>query len=401
FILDQEAISRQWREISEAFSRKRTSGYNEMLEEERLAKRAQDQARLRLQELSRRNALSGEDLPESVKENLSDAELTVFADVFTKLVQEGSSVEEATAVLSTQSIRSVLLSSIKIMHRLEAAPKETASRDLAHDLKEVVITIRPHFTPIEKVLRLTEQAGITLNEFDANYPWLTKTAVSATQIALMGPVRYVASEVVDHVAGSTIDKVKQDFYHFIAEKTHIHQQDVEVVSHCISFVASMFVSGSKHIVKDAKGIAKSAEKREHAIDVFIEKTTKGNKKTFSLSSQGSKTRAPSSKSIQSSEKVHGCSLSYVGDTHVYVMRESNGILYKVGESMQGVNKLGQSKRAAVQARKLFFETGKVHKTEIRRTFSTKAEARVYETKLIERYRKMFGDDLLPGNKGTR
>ncbi|OZA42378.1 MAG: hypothetical protein B7X84_06195 [Alphaproteobacteria bacterium 17-39-52] len=386
FILDQEAISRQWREISEAFSRKRTSGYN---------------ARLRLQELSRRNALSGEDLPESVKENLSDAELTVFADVFTKLVQEGSSVEEATAVLSTQSIRSVLLSSIKIMHRLEAAPKETASRDLAHDLKEVVITIRPHFTPIEKVLRLTEQAGITLNEFDANYPWLTKTAVSATQIALMGPVRYVASEVVDHVAGSTIDKVKQDFYHFIAEKTHIHQQDVEVVSHCISFVASMFVSGSKHIVKDAKGIAKSAEKREHAIDVFIEKTTKGNKKTFSLSSQGSKTRAPSSKSIQSSEKVHGCSLSYVGDTHVYVMRESNGILYKVGESMQGVNKLGQSKRAAVQARKLFFETGKVHKTEIRRTFSTKAEARVYETKLIERYRKMFGDDLLPGNKGTR
>lgn len=43
----------------------------------------------------------------------------------------------------------------------------------------------------------------------------------------------------------------------------------------------------------------------------------------------------------------------------------------------------------------------VFESDIRRTFSTKAEARDYETKLIERFRSMFGKDQLPGNKGNR
>lgn len=111
--------------------------------------------------------------------------------------------------------------------------------------------------------------------------------------------------------------------------------------------------------------------------------------------------APKGRELASTEKVHGCSLAYVGDTHVYVMRDSNGMIYKIGESMQGVNKFGQSKRAEAQARKLFRQTGIEHKTEIRRTFETKLQAREYETKLIERYRRMFGDKLLPGNKGMR
>ncbi len=101
-------------------------------------------------------------------------------------------------------------------------------------------------------------------------------------------------------------------------------------------------------------------------------------------------------------KAHGCSRQYVGDTHVYVVRnKETGQIYKIGESMQGVNRLGLSKRAEAQARKLFKETGQEHTTEIREIFGTKDFARSAETATIERYRSMFGKDLLPGNKGNR
>ncbi len=101
------------------------------------------------------------------------------------------------------------------------------------------------------------------------------------------------------------------------------------------------------------------------------------------------------------KKIHGNSRHYVGDTHVYVIRDANGKLYKVGESTQGVNKFGQSKRAQQQVKKLRKETNENFKSEIRAQFPNKAEARQWETGTIERYRKLFGTDKLPGNKGNR
>ena len=69
--------------------------------------------------------------------------------------------------------------------------------------------------------------------------------------------------------------------------------------------------------------------------------------------------------------------------------------------MQGMNKQGLSKRAESQARKLREKTGDNYKTEIRKTFDTKVDARTHETKTIEKFRELFGDDQLPGNKGNR
>jgi hypothetical protein len=92
----------------------------------------------------------------------------------------------------------------------------------------------------------------------------------------------------------------------------------------------------------------------------------------------------------------------VGETHVYVIRDvEKGTIHKVGESMQGVNKLGQSKRAEAQARKLFRETGREFRSEIRGTFGTKADALAHETRTIKRTRGIFGAEKLPGNKGNR
>jgi hypothetical protein len=100
--------------------------------------------------------------------------------------------------------------------------------------------------------------------------------------------------------------------------------------------------------------------------------------------------------------IHGNSLEYVGDTHVYRIKGPNGSTYKIGESMQGTRvRDGASIRGEAQARALRKETGEFYRSDIRRTFPDKASARDYETRVVERFRRMFGDDALPGNKTNR
>jgi hypothetical protein len=94
------------------------------------------------------------------------------------------------------------------------------------------------------------------------------------------------------------------------------------------------------------------------------------------------------------------SLSYQGAVHVYVIRGPNG-LHKVGESATGVNAVGKSKRAETQIADMRRQDKLGYDSEIRKTFPNKQAARDYETKLIQRYRRMFGPDKLPGNKGVR
>jgi hypothetical protein len=99
---------------------------------------------------------------------------------------------------------------------------------------------------------------------------------------------------------------------------------------------------------------------------------------------------------------HKNSLDYVGETHVYRIKGPDGSTYKIGESAQGTRmRDGASIRAEQQARALRKETGDNYETEIRKTFPEKASARDYETRVIERFRRMYGDDTLPGNKTNR
>lgn len=102
-----------------------------------------------------------------------------------------------------------------------------------------------------------------------------------------------------------------------------------------------------------------------------------------------------------SKPIHGNSLDYVGDTHVYRVKGPDGT-YKIGESMQGTRvRDGASIRAEQQVRELNRTVGPGHTSEIRRVFPDKASARDYETRLIDRFRRMFGDDTLPGNVTNR
>jgi hypothetical protein len=63
---------------------------------------------------------------------------------------------------------------------------------------------------------------------------------------------------------------------------------------------------------------------------------------------------------------------------------------------------GASIRAEQQARALMNEyPDKYFRSEIREWLPNKADARMYETSLIERYRSVFGSDTLPGNLTNR
>ncbi|CAO5682732.1 MAG: hypothetical protein HEEMFOPI_01771 [Holosporales bacterium] len=97
---------------------------------------------------------------------------------------------------------------------------------------------------------------------------------------------------------------------------------------------------------------------------------------------------------------HGNSKKYLGETHTYVIRDAEGNIHKVGESMRGTNKYGLSKRAEEQIRRLERQTDQNFKSEIRRWFSSKQEAREYETWLIKSLRERYGKEVLPGNKGV-
>lgn len=100
--------------------------------------------------------------------------------------------------------------------------------------------------------------------------------------------------------------------------------------------------------------------------------------------------------------VHKNSLGYVGKTHVYRVKGPDGSTYKIGESAQGVRVGdGASIRGEQQARRLIRETGDTYTTEIRKILPDKAKARNYETRVIDRFRRIFGQDTLPGNKTNR
>ncbi|HUX78215.1 MAG TPA: hypothetical protein VMW10_00495, partial [Alphaproteobacteria bacterium] len=110
----------------------------------------------------------------------------------------------------------------------------------------------------------------------------------------------------------------------------------------------------------------------------------------------------SPKTIKTAEKkVHKNSLDYVGDTHLYVIRDAKtGVIQKYGESAAGKNKLGQSKRAQAQVRKLEKQNpNKRFESEIVKEFPSKKAAKDRETRSIKTHRKVFGGKGLPLNKG--
>jgi hypothetical protein len=104
------------------------------------------------------------------------------------------------------------------------------------------------------------------------------------------------------------------------------------------------------------------------------------------------------------KKIHKNSHEYVGESHVYKIRDrTKNKTHKVGESSGGVRvRDGKSKRAEAQVRRLERDTGEKFESDIIHNFSRKKDSYKHEGELIKRYREIFKDkkDILPGNKGN-
>lgn len=108
--------------------------------------------------------------------------------------------------------------------------------------------------------------------------------------------------------------------------------------------------------------------------------------------------SPRVRDQKTGETLHRNSRAYEGESHVYAIRRPDGSVFKVGKSSQGTRVDGASLRAEQQVRELNETLGPGHTSEIRRTFETAADALDYEAALRERFRKLFGEDMLPGNR---
>ena len=100
--------------------------------------------------------------------------------------------------------------------------------------------------------------------------------------------------------------------------------------------------------------------------------------------------------------IHKNSLSYVGKTHLYVIRDSSGKILKYGESAAGTNSLGQSIRGQAQVKRLIRQNpGGDYTSQIVKEFGSKLDARMSEAAYIKTHRKVFGQDSLSLNKNNR
>jgi hypothetical protein len=98
--------------------------------------------------------------------------------------------------------------------------------------------------------------------------------------------------------------------------------------------------------------------------------------------------------------IHKNSLGYVGPTHVYAITYKDEA-YKYGESARGYRQSdGKSIRAEEQVRRLNKLYGAdAFESRVLKEYPSKLEAREAETARIHRFRGLFGNNTLPGNKG--
>jgi hypothetical protein len=232
---------------------------------------------------------------------------------------------------------------------------------------------------LESGLSVMCSAAATLSDFNDAHPTLTNLAILSVQTALSGPTQFVKSYALERsgIQGA-IDQQVDAGTAWINDKL-VNQLSMD------AFYADILTEGGKFGFVIGAGMLGAGSK-----DKIVDSAKGAAEKLKMLKNPG-----------RAGKQINGNSRSYVGETHVYAIRDEGGNIHKIGESMKGVNKLGQSKRAELQRRKLERTTGQKHETEIRDVFPNKDAARTRETGTIKKYREYFGDDKLPGNKGNR
>ena len=166
--------------------------------------------------------------------------------------------------------------------------------------------------------------------------------------------------------------------------------------------AAKLVDKATDAAKLADKVEDTADAVDDAVDaakLLDDKAPASKKKCVDVEKKGNhEPKSPAPK-----KTPHKNSRDYQGESHVYDIKAPDGSVHKVGKSSTGTRLDGQSKRAEAQVRKLNRDdiaNGGVggYESNIRKTFDSSGKALDHEKALRDRYRRMFGEDLLPGNR---
>ena len=294
--------------------------------------------------------LSGEAFVTETKEAITEA-----------LQQQGASTEEINTILGSRHITSLI-------------HKSGEFNEQRRGLNVTVTLIGEEDTPslapnrvLTTGLKLCTEAANSFNEFAETYPTLASFSLTAMQVALGGPAGYVRNMAMHYTgAQEQVDGIVETSKAWVSN--HLQEQMGMNPDH-----ANLLTQGG-------------------GFGLTIGLTTIGGAKKEKVL-QEAKNVADTAKRM-----IHKNSLEYKGPTHVYKITNPQGT-YKIGESAQGLNKVGKSKRAEMQSSKLRKETGEYHETQVLVEMPGKSSARDVETKLIQSIRETEGTGALPGNKG--
>jgi hypothetical protein len=224
---------------------------------------------------------------------------------------------------------------------------------------------------LEQGLMLLARGALAVDAFSQDHPHLTHYGLMAFELALSGPGGFVLGQVAQGsgLSQTVYDKIEQGeqwLARHLEHKAGLDGNSADLLASAGSFgmqfaIPALVGSKSKQVVDAA-----------HKVTNKVKEGVK---------------------------KVHGNSLDYVGPCHVYKIKKG-GVDQKYGESTQGLNKFGQSKRAEQQARKLQRETGEQYETEIVANFKNKRTAKDFEHQEIKQA-KAQDPNALPLNKGLR
>jgi hypothetical protein len=256
------------------------------------------------------------------------------------------------------------------------------------------------------------------NSLDNNFAHM---AVNLAAKTIPNSVKIQATKVVQKIIQKLSDKgalaylkIADSIYDFISgnsdgsdidlELDALKKENITDYTSVLKVLAENGVHFDNGLSLDQNLFDKSYDNLQQFYNVYLTEDANGEASTSSklgtggASSGGDGGEDPDENPEE--KKPHGNSLNYKGETHVYAIKDGEGSYYKIGESTRGTNSSGQSRRATEQTNKIQRKTGDEYTSRIRKIFDNKADAKEWETALIKRFRKFFGEDQLAGNKGV-
>jgi hypothetical protein len=292
---------------------------------------------------------------------IQDPREKIIAEIRQKLITDGATPQEIDKILQNEQMRNLIDSS----RTVDAQRQLLGIRIKSIGGKRVSDTYhtKQEDSLLTKSSKMFVDAACYIDDIATENPRIARFALTAASVAIGGPSRFVGHYVAEK-SGITAkieqaeDTVKEWSVGQFVDKFNMDEESAELLASGIVFGAQITTA-----IIGPKSVGKLLENAKNV-------------------------------------KIHKNSLNFNGPTHIYEVKNvTKGTIHKIGESAQGLDKQGLSKRAEQQARKLHNETGEQFESRVLEWHPGKRSARRRETQLIMSA-KAKDPKALPGNKGV-